>query len=128
MADGYVFFAEDAFGSQFAVRDDIILTFDPETGDAQPMASSIEDWSDQLLADHDVLTGFPVAHAWQVQNGSLAPGMRLVPRWPFVLGGEFVEQNVYPLDAVQGMKVRAELARQIRDHPDGTRVTYRVIG
>jgi hypothetical protein len=32
MADGAVFFAEDVFGVQFALRDEAVQTFDPETG------------------------------------------------------------------------------------------------
>src|SRR4051812_25431454 len=47
LADGlFFFFAEDAFGAQFAVRGEEILTFDPETAEAKVMASSIEDWAD----------------------------------------------------------------------------------
>ena len=97
MAEGLLFFAEDAFGGQFALRDEHVVTFDPETGEAQALASSIEDWADQLLADFEFLTGQPLAHDWQARNGALPPGERLVPKVPFVLGGEYARhQRVRP--------------------------------
>jgi hypothetical protein len=127
LAAGFLFFAEDVFGGQFAIRDGQVHTFDPETGEAEAMATSIEDWADQILADHEVLTGAPLASRWWDDHGPLPPGQRLVPRTPFVLGGEFELANVYALDALVGMRVRAELAVQIRDLPDGSPVNYRVV-
>ena len=127
MAEGLLFFAEDAFGGQFALRDEQVVTFDPETGEAQPLASSIEDWADQLLSDFEFLTGQPLAHEWQTRNGALPPGERLIPKVPFVLGGEYDVDNVYALDAAHGMAIRGELAVQLRDLPDGAKVTYRVV-
>ena len=114
MANGLFFFAEDAFGGQFAIRGDQVVTFDPETGEVEAYASSIEDWADQLQADYEVMTGQPLAEQWQTANGGLSPGDRLVPRVPFVLGGEFEVANVYAMDAVLGMQVRGDLAVQLR--------------
>lgn len=53
-------------------------------------------------------------------------GSRLLPKQLFVLGGSFDVDNLYALDAVKGMQLRAEIARQIRDLPDGTSVTLRL--
>ena len=41
MANGALFFAEDVFGGQFCLRSDGVYTFDPETGDFDKLASSI---------------------------------------------------------------------------------------
>lgn len=127
LADGFLFFAEDVLGGQFAIREDKVLSFDPETGQTELIASSVEGWADRLLAGYEVLSGFPLAKRWQRAHGPLAPGVRLVPRIPFVLGGEFDVSNLYPLDAAEGMRVRGELAVQIRDLPDGAKVRYRVV-
>jgi len=127
LADDFVFFAEDTFGSQFGIHGEQIWTFDPETAQARVIASSVEDWADQLLSNYEVLTGYPVIHAWQRAHGALPPGHRLVPKRPFVLGGEFDAANVYSLDAVEGMLVRAELALQIKNMPDGSRIKYRIL-
>ena len=44
-----------------------------------------------------------------------------------MLGGEYDVSNVYALDAAVGMELRGELAVQLRDLPDGAKVTYRVV-
>lgn len=120
-------FAEDAFGGQFAIRDGSVATFDPETGEVEVMGSSIEEWASQILDDHEVLTGWPLADAWQQQNGPLLPGRRLLPRIPFMLGGEFVVENLYDADAVLSLRYRAEIANQIAELPDGATVQLRVV-
>jgi hypothetical protein len=101
--------------------------FDPETGEFEQVADDIEGWAGAILDDYRVLTGFPLAHDWQVANGTLRPGRRLTPRIPFVLGGEFAVDNLYDANTVSALLYRADIAEQIRDSPDGTRVTLRVV-
>jgi hypothetical protein len=103
------------------------VAFDPETGDRRVVASSLEGWAQQLLADFESMTGYPLSHAWQQRFRPLPLGKRLIPKIPFVLGGDFVIENLYPLYSLVGMQVRGELAVQIRDLPDGAQVTYRVV-
>jgi hypothetical protein len=126
-AEGCYFFAEDAFGSQFAMRDSRIVSFNPETGVVDQLTESLEDWAERLLEDYEVLTGFPVAHAWQEKNGRLPVDQRLLPKHPFVLGGPFTVENLHAVDAVHGMRFRAELAKQIGNLPDGTRVNLKLV-
>ncbi len=92
----------------------------------QNWESGIEEWAQQMVSDYRALTGFPIAHAWQQAHGKLQPGRRLVPKRPFVLGGNFALENLYDIAAGEGMRVRAELAVQIRDLPDGATVRYSV--
>jgi len=127
MADAAFFFAEDIFGGQFARSREGVVSFDPETGDVERMAADLEGWAERMLADYELLTGFPVAHLWQEQHGQLRAGIRLIPKRPFVLGGEVVPENLYALDAAKGMRLRGELATQIRDLPDGASVTVKVV-
>lgn len=124
--EGLLFFAEDVFGIQFAIRDELIYTFDPETGGREVCARSIEEWAGKILDNYDELTGFPLAHQWQMENGRLPAGARLVPKIPLVLGGTFELDNLYAMDAADSMTMRASIAKQIRDLPDGTTVTFRV--
>ena len=125
MAEGLVFFAEDAFGGQFALAQEGVVSFDPETGDAEFMASTLEAWAATVLADYDLLTGYPLAREWQVRFGALPVGARLLPKIPFVLGGEFTINNLFAADAVEGMRWRGDVAVQIRDLPNGTTIVYR---
>ena len=127
LADGIFFFAEDIFGGQFGLTEVAVVAFDPETGDRQVLAPDLESWAQGLLVDYASMTGFPLGHAWQQRFGALPMGRRLIPKTPFVLGGDFEVDNLYSVDAVVGMQVRAELAVQIRDLPDGAQVSYRVV-
>lgn len=123
---GALFFAEDVFGGQFAIRNDAVELFDPETGEFTTLSTTIEGWAAALLDDPAVLTGYPLAHQWQMEHGRLTTQQRLVPKQPFVLGGEFSLQNLYVVDAAVGMRLRGDIARQLKDLPDGATVRFEV--
>lgn len=127
MADGCLFFAEDAFGGQFALKAGGVYQFDPETAGQQLLASDLESWAEVLLSDYDVLTGHPLAHQWQTRHGPIPPGKRLVPKLPFVVGGEFSLDNLYLLDAVKAMQLRGSLATQLRDLPNGAELKLEIV-
>lgn len=124
--DGCLFFAEDIFGGQFCIKDSKIYIFDPETGLLEYLADDIESWAKLVINDYEVLTGYSLAHKWQKQYGLLPAGKRLLPKVPFVMGGEFVLDNLYLVDAVEGMKFRANIACQIKDLPDGAQVRFNI--
>ena len=126
MADGCLFFAEDIFGSQFCIKENGIYSFDPETARCEFLASDLEGWARVIFDDYEVLTGYPLAHAWQTVNGALIAGVRLVPKTPFVAGGAFATENLYALESVKAMRFRANLAVQIRDLPDGAKIKWKL--
>jgi hypothetical protein len=78
------------------------------------------------LANQKFATGWPLAERWQDANGPLEAGHRLVPQIPFVLGGDFSAENLYSADDVVALRFRADIAKQIRDLPDGAKVRLRV--
>jgi hypothetical protein len=127
LAEGILFFAEDAFGNQFCLHEGCICCFDAETGELNVLANDLEKWASRLLAEYRVLTGYPLLHEWQEKNGPLQMGRRLMPKIPFVLGGEYALANLYSLATVSAMKSRGNLARQLKGVPDGARVEFRVI-
>lgn len=123
----YLFFAEDIFGGQFCIFNERIHTFDPETEETEEIATSFDDWAKCVLDEYNHLTGFELAHEWQLKNGCIPVVKRLLPKVPFVLGGKFTIDNLYLLDSVTGMKVRGDLAQQIKNSPDGTKVTFKIV-
>lgn len=127
MAGDCLFFAEDIFGGQFCLKPDGAYVFDPETAETTLLAPDLEGWAELILKDYEVLTGYPLAHEWQLANGRLATGMRLVPKVPFVLGGQFTISNLYVLDSLESMRLRANLATQIRDLPDGAQIKWKIV-
>lgn len=127
LAEKMLFFAEDAFGNQLCLHDGQVSLFDAETGGLEPQGRTLDAWAKRLLEDYQVLTGHPLLHQWQTRNGALPVGKRLMPKIPFVLGGQYALDNLYPIGAVSGMKTRGNLARQIKDLPDGAQVQFRII-
>jgi hypothetical protein len=117
-----VFFAEDIFGIQFGIQNGAIHSFDPETAEQKTIATSLEAWAGWVLEDYKTRTGWPMAHFWQLRHGELKPGTRLLPKIPFVLGGQFAIENLHPLNDVEGMRFRASVANQLQDCPDGSKV------
>jgi hypothetical protein len=127
LAKDAIFFAEDIFGGQFCIKRDGIHTFDPETGNSQRLSKDFEGWASSVLNNFKVLTGWPLGHEWQRSNGRLACGMRLVPKVPFVMGGKFSVQNLYALASVKAMRMRASVAVQIKDLPDGAEIRFKIV-
>ncbi|SNY71156.1 SMI1/KNR4 family protein [Paractinoplanes atraurantiacus] len=107
--DGVTFFAEDVFGGQFGFRGDEVVSFNPETGEVEHMASSLEGWATEIIDDCSVMTGHALAREWQLQHRPLAPAERLIPVVPFVLGGEYAAGNLRPVADVEAMRVYGDL-------------------
>jgi len=121
------FFAEDVFGGQFCIKSNKICSFDPETGALQDVAEDMEGWARSILADYDFMTGYSLCHEWQRVNGRLNSGLRLVPKVPFVAGGKFNVQNLHVIEAVKGMRLRGQIALQIKDIPDGEQIKLKIV-
>jgi hypothetical protein len=126
LPEDLVFFAEDALGFPFAVSDSGFFSFDPETAELELLGATADEWAAALLEDPDVLTGYPAAHDWQVENGALAPGYRLAPAVPFVLGGEYDAEALRAKPDVELADFRAMVYTRIKDLPDGAQVSIQL--
>lgn len=127
LADGCLFFAQDLVGGQFCIYQSAVCKFDPETGAKERLAGSIESWCATVVDDFKAQTLWALAHEWQARNGPLKPGVRLVPKTPFVLGGDYTTENLYVAEAMKAMRFYADLAKQLRDLPDGARVRLKSV-
>ena len=101
--------------------------FNPESAAREEFANNLEEWAEKILADYSFETGYQLAHAWQEQNGQLPEGHRLIPKIPFIMGGEYEVDNLFALEAVKAMRYRADIWKQIRDVPDGTPIQLKVL-
>ncbi len=118
--ESLLFFAQDAFGNQFGYIDQKIVTFCAETAEIEPLASTLAEWAELVLAEWDSLCGHHIAREWQLKNRPLCEGERLIPKFPLVLGGQWDVENFYADSIANAMRFRGLLARQIADVPDGT--------
>jgi hypothetical protein len=121
---GALFFAEDVFGGQFALIDGAVFSFEPETAELTAFADDVDGWAEKILTDYNVSTGYPAAHDWQVQNGQILSGHRLIPRIPFVFGGTYTSENMILVEAVTAMRYRARTAVHIAELPDGAQLKF----
>jgi hypothetical protein len=115
-------FAEDIFGNQFGILDEVVVVLNAESGEIRTLTRSLEERACQLLADYQLPTGFPFAHEWQALFGPLKQDQRLVPKRAFIFGGEYAVDNLYSTESAGGMRVRGHIYQQIRDLPDGSKV------
>ena len=121
--DALFCFAEDIFGYQFSSFQGRIVRFDPETGETEDLCGTVEEWASLICRDFNLQTGYQIALEWQATKGIIQPGNRLLPIYPFVSDlGTYELTNLYEIDAVKGMRSRADFARQIKLIPDGSRV------
>ena len=127
IADNIYCFAEEIFGRQFVVYDEKIAVFESETGNLEIMASSLEEWASKLLLDYNQMTGHALAQKWQSVHGPLHPRHRLMAKRPFVLGGEYLIENLVSLDSTRVMKSLGNLAFQLRDLPDGAKIEFNIL-
>ena len=123
----HVFFAENLLGEQFSLCASGVYRFDPETAELECVGASLEDWAKWLLSDLDFVTGRPLAEAWVRCHGPLPDGVRLLPRVPLVLGGDFGIDNMVAVQDFTGMKSRSELANQLRGLSDGAEVVIDIV-
>jgi len=126
MVSNTLFFAEDVFGGQFCIRNGEFYSFDPETAEYQFLAEDLEGWAAGILADFNYLTGYEVALVWQHQHYTIPAGKRLVPKLPFILGGDYVVENLVAVNQAESMRFRGNLACQIHELPDGAKVDIKI--
>ncbi|TGM52879.1 SMI1/KNR4 family protein [Leptospira adleri] len=120
-------FAQDTFGNQFCTLDEAVYLFDAETAEFEFIADSIENWTNVILDDYEYLTGHTLIHEWQQNNGEIPLGYRLVPKTPFCLGGDYSVANLQAVESVKAMCWRAGIYNQIKNLPEGSKITFSVI-
>ena len=113
-------FAYDIFGCQFCIGRLGVVSFNPETGETEPYAPTLDGWASNLLENYREDTGWPLAHDWQIQNRQILPTERLLPKKPFVLGGDFEVHNLVVVRSDIAMQKYAHLYRTVRDATDGS--------
>jgi hypothetical protein len=120
-----IFFAEDVFACQFGIGKETVLKLNPESGNIDEHSACLEEWAGKILADYDAETGWSLAREWQQTNGPLPLGHRLLGKRPFVLGGDYSLDNLVAVDGWVAMEKLGYLFNQIKNVPDGNRVTVK---
>ena len=123
------FIAEDLFGNLFCkTMDNKYYLLDLETGDLEYIGNSFDSWAKNILEDYNYFTGYSIGHNWQKKYGMIEDQHRLIPIKPFVLGGEYSDENLMLIEQKKGLLSRHSLYQQIKDIPDNNKVIIDKIG
>jgi hypothetical protein len=120
-------FAEDALGDQFLLRDGRVLHLWAETGEIEPSAESLEQFFDAVIADPQRTLALEPLLAYRAGNRKLAPGQLLMAYPPFCVTEAAEGVKLSGIDALQRRLFLVDLARQIRDLPEGAQVEIKLL-
>src|SRR5207245_2538015 len=112
------------FGDQFAysARGGEVVRFEAELGRIAPVAPSLLDWIEALWGDPGGVLPIDLVAREATQGKRLAPGIHLFAYPPLFSVEAREGVSVGQVDAVEAMRFRGQLARQIKDLPAGTQV------
>jgi hypothetical protein len=113
-------FAQDQVGDQFLLRDGRVFRLSAETGDVEPFANSLDDLFSQVAEDIEGFLNVGLGHTMQ-------PGQLLLAYPPFVFRESGADASLKPVRAGEVILFHADLARQIRDVPDGGQVEFKLV-
>jgi hypothetical protein len=112
-------FAQDQVGDQFLIRGGKVLRLSAETGDVEPLADSLEDFLARVSEEIEGFLNVGLGYTMQ-------PGQLLLACPPFVFQESSAGPSLKPVRAGDVILFHADLARQIRDIPDGGKVKFKV--
>src|SRR6185503_16420442 len=112
-------FAQDQVGDQFLIRDSVVFRLFAETGEIEDLAGTLHDFFSRVSSDIEGFLNVGLGH--RMQPGQL---FHAFPPFCFDNGGDSV--SLKPLPASDVILFHADLARQIRDVPDGGQVEFKV--
>lgn len=113
-------FAQDQVDDQFVLRDGRVFRLSSETGDIEPLADSLDDFFRRVAADIEGFLNVGLRHTMQ-------PGQLLLAFPPFVFQESGAGASLKPVRAGEVIQFHADLARQIRDIPDGGKIEIKVV-
>jgi hypothetical protein len=112
-------FAQDCMGDQFLLRDGGVLRLSAETDDIEDLAMTLQGFLDAIPHDAEKFLGFN-------RKRKLEPGQLFNAYPPFCMK-ESAGASLKALSAEDVIGWHADLARQIRDLPEGAKINIRVI-
>jgi hypothetical protein len=111
-------FAQDQVGDQFLIRDGSVLRLAAETGEIGPLAGSLDDFFQRVSEDIEEFLNVGLSHTMQ-------PGQLLLAYPPFVCRESGAGASLPPVRASEVILFHADLARKIRDIPDGGKIGFK---
>jgi hypothetical protein len=118
---------EDIFGHLFVSLKNGYGLFNIETAGIEHIANDFTGFLNKISSDIKFYTGERLVLDREMSE-QLCTGYRYCPIFPFVLGGEYQAENLHLKDMVANIKFSSDLAKQIKNLPDGTKIKYQIAG
>ncbi|NBH74968.1 hypothetical protein [Rodentibacter pneumotropicus] len=119
-----LFFADNILGEGFCIYKDLFYKYDFESGDLELMGSNLEDFSSTLLSDYNYYTAYSIAKEWQEKNSEILFDEVLLPKLPFVLGGDYSINNLYLCNVRRMIILKSKILDSIKKHNDGDKIKF----
>ena len=110
-------FAQDQLGDQYLLRNDSVYRLSGETGEIEPLVDSLNDFFRAVAEDIETFLNIGLGHSMQ-------PGQLLLAIPPFVVRTSDARASLKPVSAGEVILFHSDLARQIRDIPDGGSIEF----
>jgi hypothetical protein len=119
-------FAEDALGDQFVIRQGTVWKVSGETGEIVSLERTLAEFDAAVRADPDGFLELGPLHQFRSEGGKLEPGQLLSVSPPFVFRESAAGISLRAIPGDERRRFLSQLAREIRDVPDGASVRFRV--
>lgn len=125
---GVFVFAEDIFGNQFAfLKDGSVVFLNIETTEVMETFQNFKHFLSAISDDIDYYSGFSIAEKWEKSHVKIQLEQRVSPIKPFIIGGGYEVKNLHLLNKEKLFDYTSFIARQIKDLPDGTDITLKIV-
>ena len=117
-------FAEDALGDQFIIRRDVVWRLSAETNVIASTNLRLHEFDQAARADPDHFLQLGPLNQFQSEGGRLEPGQLLSVYPPFVFKESAEGVSLKAVPTLERRRYLSDLARQLRDVPDGASLRY----
>lgn len=122
LPEGLTFFAQDAFGNQFAYRAGKIVRFRVLSGKVEAMYATLREWLEAVILEPDYLLNRRAFQACVQRHGPLPYGGHFCPTTPLVDGAPIDPEHVEVLPTRDSMERQARVVAQPPRRPSSLRL------
>ncbi|QPB41637.1 hypothetical protein [Rodentibacter haemolyticus] len=118
----YIFFGDNVLGDGFCTYKNLFYKYDFESGDLEFMGNTLEDFSKELIINYNYYTGYSIAKQWMETQSVVSFNDVLMPKIPFILGGEYSINNLYMSNIYESIQLKQYIYNKTKESEDGEKI------
>jgi hypothetical protein len=115
-------FAQDCLGDQFFLRSGVVHELHAESGDLASLEMGLEVFLDSARADPVEFLSLQPLLKFMAEGGRMKPGQLLNAYPPYIMKESGSGVSLKAISMLEQISFLADLARQLRDVPEGSKV------